>query len=534
MALADGAHAIPLQNGKFLIIIGGASSTVANIYDPSAVSGSRFTAHPTAITAGGSGRHSIMRYDGKWQLISGGARNTDQFDTSLPMTGTYISDDATSTTALNARSTLRWTAQLESVYNGTNSTTNTAFSTMQFLTRTAAYSGGSCTTPLNSASDKELAKSGDLIQRASGDNCIRITVKFNRAIPKRLMDERGTWTGNGSTVLRLDYVTPTLFDITVDNGSALRRNNFEFNFPSAGSASPQNDPSGPILSRAEAQSDRVYLPFGRLSPTVLVGTTGFYQGNVGNAHPYLLQATTDGTVVIKRPDNTFLIIAGGGASNTNVMLYDPATSTFTAYAASISAITGSGAHTIKRPDGTFLIIRGGSVSNTHIYSPQSNTFSTGPNIPAGVVGTGAGSILNRDGTFTIVEGGAISNTAVYDPVRNTMTAGPFTTTVANCGMWAIPLAGDNDGIYRVFPGVAASTVGVNTTMLYNSISKIFSAGPNLTAIHGCGSYAFQRADNAWVTVPAQAAAGAGSSGTNILDPLSNTTLAGPTINGVVA
>jgi hypothetical protein len=150
------------------------------------------------------------------------------------------------------------------------------------------------------------------------------------------------------------------------------------------------------------------------------------------------------------------------------------------------------------------------------------------------VGTGAGSILNRDGTFTIVEGGAISNTAVYDPVRNTMTAGPFTTTVANCGMWAIPLAGDNDGIYRVFPGVAASTVGVNTTMLYNSISKIFSAGPNLTAIHGCGSYAFQRADNAWVTVPAQAAAGAGSSGTNILDPLSNTTLAGPTINGVVA
>ncbi|MBI5620863.1 SH3 domain-containing protein, partial [Candidatus Gottesmanbacteria bacterium] len=538
VALGDGANAIALQSGKFLIVHG-AAATTSDIYDPTAASGSRFVAHGTALSAGGAGRHALMRYDGKWQMIAGGATaKSDQYDTGLVMSGEYISEDI-ATSNLNVTSLLRWTAQFERNYTGTNAATNTAYNSIQVFVKTADDVGAGCAGPLGAASYKELNKEenlyGVLVRPGATDDCVKVDIKFNRPLPQRLTQETGTWTGNSTTTLRYDYVTPTLFDISVDNATALRRNNFDFNLPNAGSASPQNEPSGPTLTRAEAMSDRVYLPFGRVIPQATTSVTNsFYPGLVSNAHPFLTQTTTDGTLVMKRPDNRFIIIAGGGASNTNVMMYDPASTTIAANATSIAALTGSGAHAFKRPDGKFFILRGGAVSSTHIYDPVLNTFAAGPNIPVGTIGVGAGSIPNRDGTMTIVQGGAVSNTSVYDPVRNTMTAGPFTTTVANCGMWAVPLTAENDGIYRVFPGVAASTVGVTTSMNYDARTKVFSSATALTSTHGCGSFAFQRSDGYWLTVSAAAStSGVAASTTNLLNPWSNTTAAGVVLSAAI-
>jgi len=56
---------------------------------------------------------------------------------------------------------------------------------------------------------------------------------MNRPLPKRLSDERGTWTGNNSTVHRLDFATPTLFDISIDNSVVVRTSSWDFSQPEA-------------------------------------------------------------------------------------------------------------------------------------------------------------------------------------------------------------------------------------------------------------------------------------------------------------
>ncbi len=516
VALADGAHAIPMQDGKFLIIIGGAS-TVANIYDPST---DTFTAHATAITAGGAGRHSIMRANGTWQLIAGGGTATNNFDTSLPMSGTYQSDDISST-SLNASSTLKWTAQYETPYTGTNAAANTAFSTLQFLVRTAVNTAG-----LATAVDREIITPGDFIRPAGTDAAIRMTVKFNRPLPKRIFDDRGTWMGNGNTITRLDFATPTLFDLAVDNSTVLRRNNFAFTEPNAQTAAPQNETSGPVATRVEAQTDRMYLPYGRLTQVSPIGVTGYYAGLTSGAHPNLPVTTTDGTVVIARPDRTFLVMSAAAA---NAAIYDPASSTFTAQAGAgniPTAAVGAGAFALKRPDGKFLVVLGGAASTTNIYDPNATSgsrFIAGPALIA-AAGSGAMAIQNTDGTFTIVHGGAATTSSIYDPVRNTMITGPASPTTAfNCGAMAIPRPTINE--YLVFFGAAAGVIGPTTTSIYDAQLKIFSAttaAPTLTATQavGCGAFAFQRQDGNWVIIEGGGGtAGAGQSATMLYNPI---------------
>ena len=135
VALADGAHAIPMQDGRFLIIHGGAL-TSTTVYDPST---DTFSSGPT-ITAGGAGRHSVMNPNGTWQLIAGGGTATDNLDTGLKMTGVYESDDI-STSNLNQNSTLRWTSQQESAFTGIG----TGAGDPSVFTATESASGGSCT-----------------------------------------------------------------------------------------------------------------------------------------------------------------------------------------------------------------------------------------------------------------------------------------------------------------------------------------------------------------------------------------------------
>lgn len=642
-ALGDGAHAIPLQNGKFLIVRGGGTTT-SYIYDPSA---DTFTAHGTAFSVNvTTGAHSLMRANGTWQIITGSNSCTNgctiNYDTGLPMsssTTTKWTSDDISTTSLNSSSTLKWTAQFESPYTGTNASTNTAFSTIQWFVRTAVNSSG-CTTPLNSATDRELTSSGDFIRPGSTDNCIRITAQFNRPLPKRLSDERGTWTGNGSTIHRLDYATPTIFDVAVDNSTVLHRENFNFTAPSSqttnngtipvaptsnaptaggsctagnhfwfvsfvtdgsesrlspastvrsctgpngtegltaiptgptgttarkiyrtraaalvtdtpfllttindntttiysdtiadgslGAAYSQTETSGPVTARVESINGQLVLPAGRIAPTTTAGTTQFYMGALNGSHPNITQAQTNvGTMVITRPNKTFVVIASLTAPAANASLYDPATQTFTDQAGSNipTAANGLGGFALKRPDGKFLVILGNSTTTTNIYDPDTNVFSAGPALSA-AAGIGAAAIPNTDGSFTIVHGNGATTSTVYDPIRNTMTTGPTLTTAANCGFWAIPL---QNGMYKTFVGRAAAAASATTTMNYNPATKTFVAGTALTTAHGCGSFVFQRQDGQWLSVIG-ANAGVSQTTTNIINPVDGTSIAGPALS----
>ncbi len=649
-ALGDGAHAIPYHDGKFLIIVGG-NSTLSYVYDQNA---GTFTVHNTALTAVTTGAFSLMRQNGTWQIITGTDTCTtgcsNNLDLGMPMNGAtarYTTEDI-STTSLNEATTLKWTAQLEAIYAAaSNGTTNSAFSAMQFFVRTATNSSG-CTTPLNSAIDKEITVNGDFIRPSPTDNCVRISVQMNRPLPKRIIDERGTWTGNSSTISRLDFVTPTLFDLALDNSTVLHRDSFNFNAPgsqensngtiptaitsnaptaggactagnhfwfvtyvtngvesrlsptsavqnctgpngtvslttiptgpsgttarkiyrtkaaalatdtpyllttindnvttifsdtladtSLGAAYTYIENSGPIGTRVEAAANlggSLTLPTGRVPGPTATGTTGFYAGVISGAHPNLNQAQTNqSTIVIARPNRTFVVIASLTAPAANASIYDPATQIFTAQAGTSipTAANGTGGFALKRPDGKYFVVLGNNTATTNIYDPVTNTFSLGPAMTAAIAGVGASAILNSDGTYTIVHGNALTSTTLYDPIRNTTSAGPVTTTAVNCGFWAIPL---KNGQYKVFPGVADGIAGVTTSMNYDPRTKSFTAGIALASAHGCGSFTFQRQDGFWLTVSGGAGvAGADVLTTNLINPDNGTAIAGPALSGV--
>ncbi len=521
-ALGDGAHAIPMQNGNFLIIVGG-NSTASYVYDPIA---NTYTSHGTALTAVTTGGFSLMNLDGTWQIFSGGGTASNKLDTGLPMTGSatlYTSEDISST-ALSPRSTIRWTGQYEAAYVGGNAagqSSNSAYSTLQFFVRTAT-STAALSYP--TVSDREIQYSGDLLRASTTDAAIRIKVQFNRVIPKRIVDERGTWTGNGSTVNRLDYATPSLFDLVVDNGAALHRGLADFALPNAAFNGAQSENSGPITTRAEATVAGVQLPYGRLPATTMISAPlTYYMGASAAANGSIPQAqTNEGTIVIARPNKTFVVIASLSTPAANAALYDPSTHSFTAQSGSNipTAANGIGGFALKRPDGKFLVALGNSTNVTNIYDPTANTFSAGPNL-TGVANTGASAIPNNDGTFTIVHGGGLLTSSLYDPVRNTMIAGPVLTTAANCGFSATPL---QNGTYKVIVGAAYGAAAVATTMTYNPNTKVFVAGTNMTTAMGCGSFTFQRPDGYWLAVAA-----ASTTATNVMNPIDGTTLAGPAL-----
>jgi hypothetical protein len=519
-ALGDGAHAIPLQNGTYLVIVGG-GSTNSYIYNPFNDS---FTAHNTALSSITVGALSILNQDGTWQILTGNGTGSNKLDTGLVMGGgnaVYTSDDISSSN-LNTASTLRWIADLQAPMVGNINAT----SSIRFLVRTATNSGD-CTTPLNSATDKELLNSNDFIRPATTDNCIRITVRFARPMPKKIMDDRGVFSGSGMTVFPLDYLSPSVSEIMIDNSSFLRKNNFDFNIANADIDAPQTIP-GPTLNKAETSFDRVYLPTGRTTPTTMVGTTGYYAGSFSNAHPPLPQGNaTTSTMVIARPNKTFMIIASMRTPAINAVIYDPSTQTFSSSTGSgaPTAANGLGGFALKRPDGKFLVVLGNFTPTTNIYDPVANTFTAGPDL-SGNAGYGASAILNYDGTYTIMHGSdslmvGQTTSSIYDPVRNTtgtMLAGPTMPqwwVGANCGFTAIPLT---NGMYKVLPGVRTGATATTTTLNYNPKSKVFTTGTALTTtVAGCGSITFQREDG-WWQIMAGETAGAGQLTTNLINP----------------
>lgn len=372
VALGDGAQALWRQDGKYLLIAG--NGTTTNVVDPSKTDNTQFVAGPALNAAAAAGIHGIMRSDGAMQIIRGGATTTtDVYNTGFIIGGAgsgsqlaSYETECTTATSLNTASSLKWTGNAEG--------------RMWFQVKTG---NGSC-----SGSYKDIKNSGDLINPTAGDNRIQIKVFFQRDFPKFADQEWGLRRGLGQTRYRRTNKDPALYDVSVDNSTAYRRSQFEF-----GNSS---DPSGPIMVNLTNNTDRnlaIALEMGvGYGSTINATNPKFYNGAFGT-HAALATSATAGTVVLRRPDGKFMVVAGNTAT-ANAQLYDPVAQTFTAGSGAgniPTAGTGLGALAIKRPDGKYLLVIGNGTTTTNIYDPlgaSGSQFVAGPALTA-AAGRGA-------------------------------------------------------------------------------------------------------------------------------------------------
>ena len=567
---------------------------------------------------------------------------------SVTASTTWYTTEPLSNNYISANSTLSWSAMLEAVYAmNSNGQADTASSAVQLFARTAVYNSG-CAIPLSNASWNEIKNSGDLIHAVPNANCVQVSVHFNRPLPKKLLDERNTFFGEGQVGIRYDFPTPTLYNLKIDNSAVIRRTSFDFTQPNGtmddngtlpgqptsaapgggGSCTSGNhywfvtfvtngaesvlspasvvqscsgsnsetltipvgpsgttarkiyrtranalatdtpfyvgqqadnwttsyvdgtadatpgtpftngEVSGPTLTRAEgsrveAIGGQLTLPWGRLPATTQIGTTGFYQGPLASVGPVLHHSANDGNVVLALDNKQFLVLEASGAF---AELYDPVANTFTDQSGAGNVPTASitaGAFAIKRPDGKFLVAVGGAAT-TNIYDPNAapgSRFTVGPSL-TGTAGQGAFSILNADGTYTIVHGNGTATSSIYNPVKNTMIAGPVPTTAPTCGGVAIPLQGNFNNKYWIYPGAANAAAAQTATMMYDAVTKTFTGGTVIPTGGGCGATAFQRQDGYWVmTYGESGTTPASGTLTVLVNPFNGTTAAAAPIPG---
>ncbi len=517
-ALGDGAQALWRQDGKYLLITG--STNVTNIIDPSKTDNTQFTAGPNLNANAAAGIHLIMRPDGAYQIIRGGAvTTTDVYNTGFVMGGqgsgsqlaSYETECITST-ALNPSSVLRWAGNAEGSLK------------LQVKTGNGACSG----------SYKDIAKSGDSINPASGDNRVQIKVFFQRDFPKFADQEWGLRRGLGQTRYRRTNKDPALYDVSVGNGVGYHRSQFEF-----GNSS---DSSGPVMVNLTNNSDRnlaIALEMGvGYGSTINATNPEFYNGAFGS-HTALSTSATAGTVVMRRPDGKFMIISGNTAT-ANAQLYDPTAETFTAQSGAgniPTAGTGLGALAIKRPNGTFLVLLGNAVTTTNIYDPlgaSGSQFVAGPALTA-AAGRGALAIPLPNGRVLILHGNFTNTSSIYDPIQNTMVAGPTPSAVIGGGAMAIPRP---NGTFLVVLGIAteACTALNTTTNNFDPYTMVFTAAgsPAITTGVGPGAFAFQRSDGQWVIAHGGGTVTtcAGTTRTQIYNPVTNKSVVGPVLSGV--
>ena len=664
-ALGDGAHAIPLQNGKFLIFRG-ANTTDAWIYSQDTDSFAAWGGTtPNAIT---TGAHSILRPDGSWQIITGTTTVTNNFNTGLPMsdpfpsaplagaptsggsctnglhsyyvtfvtngveselgqksnivncnstlatqtvglsgipigpvgttarkvyrtvagdTGlpqlvgsgtcvlgdnsttscsdtladgslgsaysvtaatTWYTSEAISNSYIGTSSTLKWTAQLEAVYSADrNQPTNTAFKVLQFFVRTAQ--GGTCSTALASAPWQEIQNSGDSIRPVPNANCAQVAVHFNRAMPKKLYDDRGTWIGNNSTVLRYDYTTPALFDYTIDNSAVVKKTSFDFSEPTSAPAVATTVPTAPTSNATS-------------------GTSG---ACTNGAHYWFVSYVINGVESLLSPASSPQTCSGGnqtegltaipiGPSGTTArkiyrtaaalavtdtpfyvgIINDNSTVTFsdgladTSLGAAFAQLTPSGP-VATRAEGTRvesnnnqLTLPWGRITPTSAattavgvgLSYMGHFDSDHPSLN-NTAGPGTFVIARDDKTFLVVEGGG-ATADLYDPATQTFTnqtnVGDKPTATVGLGAFAIKRP---NGKFLIMLGNNSNTTNIYDQ--YAAPGSRFTAGPAIlgSAIHE-GALAMQNADGTWTILPGNA-----NTSTSVYDPVRNTMTVGP-------
>ncbi|MBI3888453.1 hypothetical protein HY311_01525 [Candidatus Nomurabacteria bacterium] len=669
VALGDGAHAIPLQNGKFLILGGGATAN-AWIYSQDTDSFATYTSTGgTAPSTIGAGAHSIMRTDGTWQIITGNASQaTNNFSTNMPMydpfpvapvagtpssgagcdaglhsyyttfvtngveselsqksnivactaangtvalSGIPIGPGGTATTArkiyrttagdtglpklissgscsiadntttscsdatvdaslgatysitpattwytsedisnsyISTGSTLRWTAQLEAVYAAArNGVTNTAFKAMQFFVKTAVNSSG-CSGPLAAASWQEIQNPGDNIRAVSGANCVKVAVHFNRAMPKKLADDRGTWTGNNTTVLRYDFTTPTLFDYSIDNSAVFKKLGFDFSTPDSYTAVAATVPVAPtatesagggtctigahfwfvtfIINGAESQlgasatascaggTDKVTLTNIPIGPS---GTTArkIYRTAAALAvtdTPFLVTTLNDNSTTSYVDGATDVSLGAAFAQLTpsGPMLSRGESARVESINNQLTLPYGRITPTTQVGGATGLGFYMGSFGNDHQFLNN-------------LAGYGTFVIARDDKTFLVVNGGVAGGSAeLYDSTTSTFinqtATGDKPTATVGAGGFAIRRP---NGKYLVVLGGGSAVTNIYDQ--YAPSGSRFTLGPSIvgTAPSG-GAFTILNVDGTYTILP-----GAGATSTSLYDPVRNTMTAGP-------
>ncbi|KND48325.1 MAG: hypothetical protein AB198_01235, partial [Parcubacteria bacterium C7867-003] len=542
------------QDGKYLLITATTSGSVltTNLLDPGAglpgASGAQSPSFTTSgvptMTAGavGLGMTAMMLPNGQYAIIRGAGQTIDLYDMNF-ITGVnsantqdaYYESECIASSTLSPNTTLNWTSNQEG--------------RIQAYARTAT-SPSLC----SSATYRPIGSSGELIGATSTlDNMVQIKFVFQRELPRFVDQEWGLRKGSITRYRRVNG-DPTLYDVTIDNGAVLHRSQFDFGNSVSSTTAPASGPAYVNISNDSSRNNALALQSSFFDTTVNA-TNAAYLNGTSTTHAALTTATASSTVVMKRPDGKWIVIAGN--TTPNAMVYDENTQAFTANTTVPTASLGIGGLAFKRPDGKFLIIlaSGTGSSTTNIYDPVANTFSAGPSL-ASVTGTtgageGASALPLPNGRVLIMHGGGTVVSSIYDPVNNSMSLGPnalsaaTTVTTVGAGSLWIPRP---DGTYLFLPGMATAMDPTpaggrcaavrTTTNIFNPYTMrfTFTGAPAQTAGGtGPGAFAFQRKDGQWIIVKgASNAVTCGAGGlTQLYNPVSNQAMAtGPAINGM--
>jgi hypothetical protein len=335
--LSDGAaQSLWRQDHKYLLITATTSGSVltTNVIDAGAgLPGSSGAQSPVFTTSGvptmtagtvGLGMTAFMLPDGRYAIIRGNGTSIDIYDmnfeigvSSAGTSDAYYESECISSPALSPNSTLNWTSNQEGI--------------IRAYVRTAT-SPSLC----SSATYIPIANSGDLIGATStANNMVQFKFEFQRELPKFLDQEWGLRKG-GITRYRRYNADPVLYDVTVDNGAVLHRSQFDFGNSISSTTASGSGPVQVNISNDTNKKNALSLISSFYDSTVSAANAGFTIGST-TSHAALTTATASTTLVMKRPDGKWIIIAGNATPN--AMVYDEQTQLFTANATTPTAAT---------------------------------------------------------------------------------------------------------------------------------------------------------------------------------------------------
>lgn len=561
-----GSFVLPAQNGKWIVGLGGATTT--NVYDPSSQGvggGGGFSAGP-ALTTGtpGAGTHVIQLPDGRFMVLIGGSSNTQIYD---QISNTFTAGPALATDTLGAgahsfqRSDGKWI-----VVVGGNS------KNLQLYDPTSGANGSfSQLTGASGLQGASNAGAGSLsIQRPDGKyvvvhgNTTQLTTLFDAG-----WNTSGTWTSediNNTKISTYSAMMWTANPQSANNNARLDAETITFEVKTGDTTvSLGNNPyfgihdsGGLVKTYGNSQYAKIRVTF--TSPvrsypsgvTGIISQTNIWEGEGGVFYRRSLLQPTVSSLKIQNPlisygdptngaDPSFgrnfatasALMEGVTTDSSNRLTLQTLRNTPTASAsggiiiasasANLTGNAGAGSHTIERNSGKFIVIHGNSLTTTSIYDPDTNTFSVGPTLP-NTVGAGAHSFLLPDGRFFVVLGGTTNRTAIFDPQSNVFYSGP--SLYGNVGSGAHSFIRP-DGSYLILNGGGTSATNIIDPFTMAITQGPFTAGttPNV----GGGALTIKRPDGRFLVVLGNGNAVA--TGTNIYDAATNTFAAGPALVG---
>ena len=222
------------------------------------------------------------------------------------------------------------------------------------------------------------------------------------------------------------------------------------------------------------------------------------------------------TTLTSGPNAGKILIIGGATDDTDVLnsteLYNPATNTFSANSATL--ITARNNHTATLlttgPNAGKVIVIGGyggfagNPLSTELYDPASNTFSANSaTLSAERVNATATLLTSGPNSGQILVAGGQDNTSVlYDPVANAFSANSATLTTARSGHATAPLAngslfitgGYNNGslktteVYDPTANIFSANATTLTTARADATATLLTSGPNSGKVLVVGGY----------------------------------------------